>query len=89
MSGYRTQARDTALEAERVLIERYRVMSPAEKLALAFSLTSLAGDLALAGARLRHPEASEQELRLRIASARLPLETMRAAYGWPLEPDER
>jgi len=34
MSRYRTQSPDTRVEAERVLVERYREMSPADKLRL-------------------------------------------------------
>jgi hypothetical protein len=80
--GYRTQASDTTLEAERVLIERYRAMSPADKLSIVRALCRATDELALVGARLRHPGASARELRLHAASTRLPAEAMRAAFGW-------
>ena len=86
MSGYRTQAPDTSIEAERVLIQRYRNMSPAEKLAIVSALTQAAEDLALAGVRLRHPDAPHDELRLRVAARRLSPESMTAAFGWPPPP---
>lgn len=85
--GYRTQAADTSVEAERILIERYRAMTPAEKVAIARALTQAANELALAGARLRYPDANDDELRLRVAATRLPRDVMVAAFGWP--PDQR
>ena len=88
MSGYRTQSADTSVEVEKVLLERYRRMSPAEKLDLVRSLTNAANELALAGARLRHPGSSDSELRLRVAARRLPADVMAAAFGWSPGRDE-
>jgi hypothetical protein len=87
MSGYRTQAPDTSIEAEAFLIEVYRRMTPAEKIDIVRALTQVANELALAGARLRHPAANDEELRLRVAACRLSPEIMAAAFGWP--PDQR
>jgi hypothetical protein len=43
--------------------------------------------LGFAGLRLRYPDASERELRLRLASMRYDRETMIRAFGWdPAEP---
>ena len=33
-----------------------------------------------------HPEASEREIKLRVASRRIPAELMRRAFGW--DPDK-
>ncbi len=82
MSGYRTQARDTSVEAERLLIERYRAMKPADKIDLVRRLSRASQELARAGARMRHPEADERELRMRVASTRLPAWVMRQVFGW-------
>lgn len=82
MSRYRTQSRDTAVEAERFLIERYRAMSPADKLRIFRQLSLATQELALAGIRRRFPEASPRELRLRLAATRLDRETLRDAFGW-------
>jgi hypothetical protein len=87
MSVYRTQSLDTSVEAERILIDRYRRMTPAEKLDIARALTKAAHELALAGARLRHPGATDDELRLHVAACRLSPEIMAAAFGW--SPDRR
>lgn len=80
--GFRTQSRDTSFEAERLLFEHYRGLTPGEKLAVVGELCRAAEELALAGARLTHPAASEAELRLRAAMARLGPDVMRAAFGW-------
>lgn len=52
---------DTSPEIERMQIDRWRQMSPAEKAALVSGLTQAVCDLALAGIRLRHPDASPRE----------------------------
>lgn len=83
MSGYRTQAPDTSIEAEAFLIERYRRMTPAEKIDIVRALTRAANDLALAGARLRFPTDSDDELRRRVATGRLGPDVAAAAFGWP------
>lgn len=74
---------DTAPEVERLLIEAYRAMSPAEKLARVAALNGAL--VALATARIRGqygPELSDRELRLRLAALWLDAETMRRVFGW-------
>ena len=83
MGRYRTQSSDTSYHAERMLLGRYRVMSPAEKVRIFCQLSQVSQELALAGLRRRHPEAARRELQLRLAATRLDAETMRAAFGWP------
>lgn len=58
---------DTSPEIERRQVERWRQMSPAEKAAIVSGLTQAVCDLALAGIRLRHPDASPREQFLRLA----------------------
>ena len=82
MSTYRTQSRDTSVDAERILVERYRRMSPADKLRIFSQLSRTTQQLALAGLRRRFPEASPRELELRLAATRFDRETLRAAFGW-------
>lgn len=82
MSRYRTQSPDTRVEAERVLVERYREMSPADKLRLFSQLSRSTQELALAGLRRRYPHATDRELQLRLAATRLDRDTLRAAFGW-------
>jgi hypothetical protein len=75
-------APDTDPDVDAVQLERYRQMSPAEKVRRVVDLTQLAGTLALAGLRTRHPTASETELLLRLAVIRLGREMVSRAYGW-------
>jgi hypothetical protein len=58
---------DTSAEAERVLVEKLRAMSPEQRLGLALSLSQSVRSLALAGVRQRHPSASAREQLLRLA----------------------
>jgi hypothetical protein len=76
---------DTHPEAERVMIEIYRRMPAWKKLQQVTSLTRLVNELALADIRQRHPNADEEEVKLRLASRWLSAEWMRKVYGW--DPD--
>ena len=74
---------DTSLDAERVLIEGYRLMSPAEKLQRVAALNRAL--VTLSTARLREQYGatmSPQELRLRLAALRLDPEIMRTVLAW-------
>ncbi|MEP7001566.1 MAG: hypothetical protein ABI969_13860 [bacterium] len=62
--------RDVRDDVARRQIERYRVMSPAEKLALADSLWDLVWDATKAGIRMRQPTLTEPEVE-RAASSQL------------------
>jgi hypothetical protein len=82
MTAYRTQADDTTPEVERLVVEGWRRMSPAEKFRVTSELTSTARRLSRAGIRSRHPEASEREIDLRLASFWLDRETMIRLFDW-------
>jgi hypothetical protein len=84
-AGYRTQSSDTSPEAERILIEAYRRMPPWEKVRRVSEMTRACVELALAGIRARHPGATEQEVRLRLAALRLDRETMVRVFEWDPE----
>jgi hypothetical protein len=58
---------DTAPEVERLQIERWRAMSPAQKADIVTGLTQAAYELARAGVHHRHPRASAREQFLRLA----------------------
>lgn len=58
---------DTPPDVERLQVERWRHMAPAEKAALITGLTQTAFELALAGVRSRYPQASPHEHALRLA----------------------
>ncbi len=63
---YRSQSEDTPEEIDRLLFDRYRAMSGTERVTLACRLTAAMDAAALAGLAARHPDADEQELRLRL-----------------------
>lgn len=71
---------DTSPEIERLQIERWREMSPAQKAAIVSGLTQAVYDLALAGIRIRHPDASAREQFLRLAVITLGPDLARQAY---------
>jgi hypothetical protein len=73
---------DTAPAVERWLIDAYRRMSPAEKIARVQALNRLTVELALADIRRRHPDADESEVLLRLACRRHGPDLIRRAFGW-------
>jgi hypothetical protein len=80
--SYVTQAPDTTEEAERQVLAGYRAMQPHQKVHLMRELVRTANTLALSGIRMRHPRATDRELRLRLAALRLPAEIMERVFGW-------
>lgn len=64
------------------MLDRWRAMSPAEKLAQVDELNSACRMLAVAGVRRRYPEAGDEEIRLRVIALGVDRELMVAAYGW-------
>ena len=82
----KTQSPDTHPEIERILIEAYRRMTPHEKIQKMRQLNEFGYRLSLAETKRCHPESSERECQLRVASRYLSPEIMRKAFGW--DPDE-
>jgi hypothetical protein len=62
--------RDTASTIERRVIDGLARMQPEEKLARTMALCRAAGELAIAGIRLRDGDLPEAELRVRLARLR-------------------
>jgi hypothetical protein len=62
-----TECDDTAPEVLRLMVEGYRRMSPAQKLARVVALTQGVQQMALARIRAQHPDADEREQKLRLA----------------------
>ncbi len=83
---YEPQSSDTSEEADRIQFEMLRQMSPQARLALMTELTLSAQRLAFAGLRSRYPNASDDDIWLRLAARRLGHETVRKIYGW--QPDD-
>jgi hypothetical protein len=74
---------DTSPDAERVLIEGYRRMRPAEKLERVAALNRALIELATARLRAQYGASiSPRELRLRLAALWLDADTMRDAFDW-------
>jgi hypothetical protein len=77
---------DTPPEVEAILNERYRQMTPQEKIAAIRDLNRTVLLMAVAGIRLRHgQDIPEPELKLRLASLWLDRETMICLHGWDPE----
>jgi len=74
---------DTHPTVERMLIEGYRAMAPAEKLRRVASLNYALEQLATARLRARYgADMPERERRLRLAALRLDERTMIDVLGW-------
>ena len=74
---------DTSADAERVMIEGFRRMSPAQKLERVAALNRALVDLATARLRRQYgANMTPRELGLRLAALRLDADTMRKAFDW-------
>lgn len=74
---------DTSAEARRVQYELYRRMSSARKFQLICATYDMGKQLALAGLRMRHPDATKDELRRLWAQQHLGRELFEKVYGRP------
>ena len=82
----RTQSPDTPPEIEEIMLERYRQMSPLDRLRQVFELNYTAQSMAALRIQAQYgPDLSERELRLRLAALWLDRETMIEVYGWDPE----
>jgi hypothetical protein len=72
---------DTSADAERVLTDLYRRMTPAEKLRRVTELNEAAAAFARAGLRTRDPRADERTIFLGLASLRLGNPMAALVYG--------
>jgi hypothetical protein len=71
---------DTSPEAERVQAEIFRRMTPERKLRAAAELTQLVRQSLAEGVRMRHPEYSEEQVRLAMIRLTLPESLFFAVY---------
>ena len=83
----KTQSPDTHPEIERIIVEAARKMTFGERFRKMEQLTWAAEQLALADITARYPLADEYEIRMRLASRRIPPDLMRKAFGW--DPDQK
>jgi len=73
---------DTDPKALKVFIDLQRKMSPGDKIAAVFEMNEMLQLTTEAHERQLHPEASDREIFLRLASHHLDRETMIRVYGW-------
>ena len=76
-----TLSSDTDPEAERIQMEIYRRMPRWRKIELVVEANETARQLALAGLRARHPEASPEEIQRRLFGLLLGEELATEVYG--------
>ncbi len=82
----RSHSIDTPLAVERMLVEGYRAMSPAQKIQRVVALNRALDELAMVRIKAHHgPDLPLQEAKLRLASVHLDSRTMRRVFGW--DPD--
>lgn len=74
---------DTNPKIERMMIDGMNRMSTAEKIEMVWKLRDLVQGLAYTDMRARYPEASDRELRLRVAALHIPPDLMKRAFDWP------
>lgn len=73
---------DTDADAWEQLVLRTRAMGPVARAVRAGELSASVRAAALAGIRIRHPEADEREQRLYLAALLLGDELVKRAFGW-------
>lgn len=73
-------ASDTSRKAEQVQIELWRSMSPQNKARMVTEISLAVQEISLAGIRLRHPGATEQECLFRLAVLKIGRELAHRVY---------
>lgn len=78
-------ALDTSPDVEARQVAHWRAMSAKERFDLVAALNDSCEQMAVAGVKLRHPDALADEVRLRVLALRLGRDLMVEVYGW--DPD--
>jgi len=76
---------DTDPETEKILIELSRTMPVWKKFRQVGALNRMTRAFAMAGIRQRYPEATEEEVRRRLAAVLFDRETVIKVFGWDPE----
>jgi hypothetical protein len=76
---------DTHPTIAKMILDGYRRMTPAEKLARCGDLSLAVRQLSAARIRMEHPDADDHEIRLRVAALLYPRELVSRAFGWTPE----
>ena len=75
-------SRDTRPEVFAILLEGYRHMTPAQKIARVNDLSAASRRMAEARIRQEHPDADQSEVRLRLGALTLGRQTMLRVFSW-------
>ena len=78
----RVGASDTDPKIKRLMIESARATPAWKKFEQVAAMTNACRELAMAGLRQRYPQASEAELKRRLAAVVLDRDLVIQAYGW-------
>ena len=78
---------DTHPDIEAMLVDRWRSETLGQKLRRVDDLTKTGEILSRTGIRRQFPEASEEEVRLRVIARRLNKDEMLRVYGWHPDSD--
>jgi hypothetical protein len=81
----RSPIQDTDAEAHRIVIELARKTPIWKKFAQVAATTETCRAFARAGIRRRHPDATEDEIKYRLAALMLGREIVKKVYGWDPE----
>lgn len=73
---------DTSPEVERIMIEHWRRLTPEQRLQRAMSIGRSLNALICAQLRQDYPDATDREIKLRLAARSYPRELMIKAFGW-------
>jgi hypothetical protein len=73
---------DTTKDAARLQLELLRAMTPEERFRRTSELTMMIQKVAFAGMKRRHPDASDDEIWLRLAIDRLGTDVVKKIYGF-------
>lgn len=79
------QLDDTTPDAREKQLELLRAMSPSQRAEIMTGLTFATQRLAFLGMRERYPDASDDEIWLRLAAQRLGPDIVRRIYGFDAE----
>ena len=77
---------DTSERADEVQFAILRAMTPQQRAEVFTQLTLAVQELAMAGMRKQYPNATDDELRMRLAVRRLGADVVKKVWGW--SPDE-
>lgn len=85
LTSMKPLSEDTSLEAEKFLFELYAEMEPHEKMAIIWRLNRQVENAALAGILDRHPDADEEEQKLRLFALKYGRDLAVEVFGWDPE----